>query len=172
MNSDVETDPNLIHGERTLYMTKDGKVEIKEEGDYIIRAKVGWRHGHAEVCTISAYSSEKIEMKPIPSVKDFQTKYFTLLANKNYEEQALTSMSAYVSGWVGGCLYIMVKNRKMEEMRCSLNFTELENLKLSKLNKVSEKKFTMEIAPDSSQLVFLKRIDPFKEAAPSWKWDL
>jgi len=170
VDSDVATDPYLLQGNRSLYMTKDGKVEIKEAGDYIIRAKVLWRHGKEDTCTISAYSSAKIDMKPIPSVKDFQTKYFTCLANKNKEEKPLTSQSVYVSGWVEGCLYLMVKNRETKQLTCSINFTKLENMRLSKPSKVSANKFIMKIAPGSSQLVFIKRIDLFKGAAPAWSW--
>ncbi len=179
MDSDVATDPYLLQGKRILYMTKDGKVQIKEAGDYIIRAKVLWRHGKQDTYTISAYSSEKIDMEPIPSVKDFQTKYYTCLANKNKEEKPLKkSQSRYVSGWVGGAFYLMVKNnetkeaKETKEMTCSLNFTKLANLTLSKPSKVSETKFTMKIAPGSSQLVFLKMIDRFEGAAPEWKWEL
>ncbi len=153
-------------------MTQDGKVEIKEAGDYIIRAKVLWRHGKEDTCTISAYSSEKIDMEPIPSVKDFQTKYFTCLANKNKEENPVIDQVVYVSAWAAGCLYIMVKNRQLEQLTISAPFTKLENLKLSKPNKVSETKFTMKIAPGSSQLVFLKKIDLSKGPAPEWAWKL
>ncbi len=151
-------------------MAKDGKVEIKEAGDYIIRAKVLWRHRKEDTCTISAYSSAKIDLKPIPSVKDFQTKYYACLANQNKEEKSLTDQSVYVSGWFEGRFYLMVKNRETEQFTCSINFTDLENLKLSKPNKVAANKFTMKIAPGSSQLVFLKKIDRFQKSTLAWTW--
>lgn len=131
MDSAIKTDSYLTYGGISIYMTKDGKVEIMDVGDYIIRAKVKWRHGQEDTCMISAYSSVKIDMKPTPSVKNFQIKYLTLLAEQNREDR---------------------------EMICTIELTRLENLKLAKQNKVSENKFIMYIAPESSQLIFLKVI--------------
>ena len=170
MDSDVETDPHLTHGGTSIFMTKDGKIEIKEAGDYIIRAKVFWRHGKEDTCTISAYSSTKINLKPIPSVKDFQTKYLALLAEQK-KESRLISQSVSVTGTYGRYVYVMVKNRDQKQLTCSIEFSPLENMALSKPNKVSNNKFTMKIAPGSSQLVFLKVVDRSKGCDYGWSWD-
>ena len=148
----------MTYGGISIYMTKDGKVEIKEAGDYIIRAKVKWRHGQEDTCMISAYSSVKIDMKSIPSVKNFQTKYLTLLAEQNKEENPLIGQSLGVNGVYESYVYAMVKSREDREMIFTIELTRLENLKLAKQNKVSENKFIMYIAPESSQLIFLKVI--------------
>lgn len=143
-------------------MNKNGKVDIKEAGEYIIRAKITWYHGKEDTCTISAYSSAKIDLKPVQSVKDFQTKYLTLLAEQNHEEQPLTPQSVMVNGNYDKYMYIMVKNREKKLLTCSINFPSLDNVKLSKPSKVSANKFTMKIAPGSQELVFLKTIDRFQ----------
>jgi len=171
VESGVATDPNLVFGNRTLYMTKDGKVELREAGDYIIRAKVLWRHGHEDTCTISAYSPIKIDMKPIASVKNFQTKYLTLLAERNPRGQPLTPQSVLVSGSYQNYMYAMVENRGNRVLACSILFTRLKNLKLSKPGQVSANQFIIEIAPGSSRLVFLKVVDCFQDPYYNWSWD-
>ncbi len=162
-----------MHGALSLYMTKDGKVHIKEAGDYIIRAKVCWRHGHEDTCTISAYSSAKIEMKPIASVKDFLAKYLTLVAKQNKEVHPLVDNCVRVFATYGTYYYAMATNNGDKDFTCSLLCEELVNRKLSKPHKVSDDKFTMTIAPGSSQLVFLKDIDFSANSGQSttWHWD-
>jgi len=171
VDSEIETDAHLAHGGTSIFMTKEGKVELKEAGDYIIRAKVLWRHGKEDTCTISAYSSTKIDMKPISSVKDFQTKYLTLLADKNKEENPLINQSVSVVGSYEGYVYAMVKNREDKKLTCSIELTQMDNLKLAKPNKVFQNKFTLNVAPGSSQLVFLKVTDRSQGCAYEWSWD-
>ncbi len=153
-------------------MTKDGKVHIKEAGDYIIRAKVCWRHGREDTCTISAYSSTEIVFKRIPNVKDFLTKYLTLVAKLNKDEGSLTDTCVRVKGDYGTYIYTMVTNNGDKDFTCTLLCSKIVNRKLSKPHRVSKKKFTMTVAPGSSQLIFLKMIDPVANSdhTTSWRW--
>jgi len=152
-------------------MTKDGKIILKEAGDYVIRVKARWVNVNEDTLTVSAYSSGPSSLLQIPSVKDFQTKYFSAIALGNPQEDKLTETSVIVTGSELTSTYAMVKNHGTKEMNATITFTKLKNMRLSKIGKQSETKATITIPAGSNKLIFLKTIDPSLASNFEWAWE-
>lgn len=170
MKSDVATDNHLVFGGRSIFMTRNGRIELKEAGEYIIRAKVEWRHGHEDTCTISAYSSAVVSFEKIAAIKDFQSKYCTLLALQNQEEKYLIGNSVSVVDCYGKYVYALIKNKDDKELKVGIEFTKLDNIRLSKFGRQSDTTFALTIPAGENQLIFLKIINPTLPCAYDWSW--
>jgi len=170
-DSNTRGDPYQVWGARSVLMTEDGKVELKEAGDYIIRVKVNWKNASEDTYTVSSYSSAPLTLQQIPSVKDFLMKYLCAVASQNKRENKLTETSACVSEHHKNFSYTLVKNSDNKELNVNITFKTLNNLRIAKQVKHSQNKVSLKIPAKSNQLIFLKMINSTEACNYDWDWE-
>jgi len=162
-------DPKCLKGARSVFPSKSGKLQLTEPGDYIIRAKVKWRHGQKDKFTLSAYSPFEIALKQTKPIKDYLSKYFTYIARQNETKHALTDRSFYVIGNYGGHVYASVENWDHKQITVDINFTSLENMKLGKPYKETDTQLKITVPPGSQRVAYVKVVD---STIPwNYQWD-
>lgn len=155
-SNEVKEDSNLTFGEMSIFMTEDGRSELGEAGDYIIRVQVQWRHGHEDTYTVSAYSSEAISLEKIAPIQDFPAQYCRLRAMLEEEPKTLVGKVQCVDGIYQDYQYTMVKNLGDEEFKMEIEFKEFDNIELLE---PSENKVSWTIPAGCYEIGVLKKID-------------
>jgi len=173
--SPVLTDVKNIHsgtfwGARSIYPSKQMKLDITQPGDYVIRTKMRWRYGTSGKYTLSAYAPFKIEMEKTEPIKDFLPQLLRNIAKKA-EQKPMGDGCTMASAFYSYYLYVYLNNPTKKKWVIDIDFTKLQNLKLSKGWKQGEKKFHIEVGPQQSEIAILKKIDVTGGASYGWQFE-
>jgi calpain-15 len=159
----------LPGGERTVYPTKHHRMTFAK-GEYIVRVKAYWAGLPKKQYTFSTYSSSKVEIQACDPVKNFYKQMF-INDIKNPTKKENRANNCFLShGKSGHNIYICAENKDpKQKWTLIMKLSKLENLKVGKPFRTSEKELKIEVLPGKTEMAYLKKIEYEEESEFAWE---
>jgi hypothetical protein len=146
-------------GRATVYASENIRMKLNQ-GKYIVRAKVLWTDGKDHEFSLGTLSSHPVNVKVLEgdSYPNFLEKVYSDLALLSKDKFMYNNDCFFVSGWAGSHLWLSGINNGNKTWNLEVKFDNMENLKISKKYRNTERSLKMQIPPGGRSIAFAKRI--------------
>jgi len=155
-------------GSRTIYPSKHHKLKL-DAGEYVAFVKVHWDTLPPMPYTISTYSNVKILFQESVPIKDFRKLLYVNDAKVNANKETHGKNSVLCHGYSGHNIYIFAENNDEKIWTLNIKFTTLENLRLGKYHRTTEKELRMVVPPGKYEIAYIKKNDYSEECKFVWE---
>jgi len=163
-------DEGLFSDKRRSAFPTNKKVLAFKPGEYILRTKVSWRNGKRQAFTLSTYSDRKVELEPIPRIKDFKEKLFINIGQQATDKKQVENNCSFVHKFYGPLLYAYFENKGTRTWKIDVNLKNLSNLRLLKKYSFLDT-MKVEVPPGQRRVVFCKKLENAGPASYDWSWN-